>query len=631
MLQKMRDNAQGTAAKILLGLLVVVFTMFGFGAFQAFIDTDPPAAEVNGEKISQATLAAETERQRIQILGQMGDAADPELIDTVQLQRAVLDRLINRQLLIGSSREMGIRISAAEVDQLIVANPQFQVEGKFNPDLYLRLLANVGHNSDTFKLDMTNNLTVVQINGAIAETPFATEVELQAIARLATQTRDFAYLIMSPENFSDAVTVSDDEIDAYYQSHLTDYLSEETVDVEYVRLSLDDTAKSEMYTPTEEEIQAQYDADKAVFAAQEQRQIAHILLSVGDERTEEQADTELSAVSQRIAAGESFADVARAISEDPGSASAGGDLGFVAQGALDPAFEQAAWALKRGEISAPVRSAFGVHLIQVLDVKTQPFSPIEEQREAITSRVRHQKADEDYRAKIRTLDEVAFESPDGLGEVAGAAGVEANHVIGVTKNAGAAPFENAQLRAAAFSDDVLLRGSNSPTIEVDDAVYVLRVSEHRPAVQRSLTDVSDQIRIALVASAAVELARQAADDVLAKVNAGEGSTTVAAAYGMEWTVAASVARNAGGYEPQVVAAAFDVPAPTETQRAATTASLGQGRIAVVTLTAVKDGSFGALTEVERDAFEEQLGRRIGGSEFNGFFETLRNDASIDRI
>ena len=630
MLQKMRDNAQGTAAKILLGLLVVVFTMFGFGAFEAFIVTDPPAAKVNGEKISRAALAQEVERQKNRILAQMGDSADPNLIDTAQLQQSVLEQLINRQVMLEAAHEMGLRTGPAAVDQAILDNPQFQTNGRFDADLFQRLLANVGHSPTSFKNELTNNITLVQLSGAITETPFVTEQEVREAARMVAQKRDFAYVEVSPERFKDQVVISDEDVAGYYEAHLADFMTSETVDVDYVHLSLDALASDAEYAPSEEDVAARYEANKAAFTPSEQRHISHILLQIGANRSEQQAREQLAAVARRLAAGERFEDVAREVSEDPGSAPNGGDLGFVAKGALVPEFEQVAFSLAPGTVSEPVKTEFGMHLIKVDEVRAEAFPTLGQQHDEIVAQLRHEKAETDYRDRVRELDELAFESPDALDRLAELTGDTAHHAANVTRDAGSAPFDNASLREVAFSEDVLTRGLNSRVVEVGDDAYVVRVANHRAPAQRPLAEVESDIRARLTSEAAAEKARQAANDIVAKVESGAGTATSAAAYGLKWQVVADASRSSSDYDPTLLATAFQLPRPTDDQRSVTSASLRDGSIGVVTVTAVRDGDSAALTQPELDAIRAQLSRRYGNDDFESVFQSLRDSASIER-
>ncbi len=631
MLQKMREHSQSVATKILLGVLIIVFTMFGFGAFEAFMTTDPPAAKVNGVKITQGQLAVETDRQKQRLLAQMGEGADPDLIDANRLRASVLDGLINQTILMESARDMGLRVSDAEVDRVIVDNPQFKSGAAFDKELYRRLLANVGHTPATFKVELTNNFTLAQLTGAVRETPFVTGNEARDTARLVAQTRDIATLVFTPQQFTSQVTVSDDDVNAYYQAHLPDFMTPDIIDVDYVQLTVAELAQDAALAPTEDQVATQYAADAAAFKPSERRHVAHILLQVNDSRTEAAAIAELTALKERVARGEQFDALARAASEDPGSAPSGGDLGVISKGALTPEFEKAAWSLQVNQVSDPVRTEFGLHLIKVVAIEADQFPSLDEMRPQIVARLREGAAEEKFRVKVRELDELAFETPDDLQHVAEAAGLTIQRVTGVTANEGAAPLDAPALRTAAFADDVVAKGFNSRVVEIDNRAYVLRVSEHRPPVQRSFAEVADGIRERLVTEAATDRAREVATQAAERVAKGEGSATIAAAYGLEWQKTPAASRATSTLDSEIIKAAFGLPRPTEELRSVTSTELTGGRVAVVTVTAVNDGDYGALTETDRAAIRTQLARRVGDEEFTALFVTLRDSASIDRL
>ncbi len=477
---------------------------------------------------------------------------------------------------------------------------------------------------------MTNNYTLVQLTGAVRETPFVTDAELRDVARLATQTRDIAYLVFAPEQFEATITVSDDDLDSYYQAHLPEYMTADTVDVDFVQLSIADLAKDDSFAPTEEQIAAQYEADAKAFKPNERRQVAHILLQVNDSRTEDAAKAELNAIKDRLAHGEKFEEIARKVSEDPGSAKSGGDLGVISKGAMVPEFEAAAWALQPNQVSDPVRTEFGVHLIKVLSVQSDQYAPLSEVRPQIVARLSEQAADEKYRTKIRELDELAFESPDELTHLAETSGLQIQHVTGVTQDAGPAPFDSATLRTGAFADDVVARGLNSRVIELDKSAYVMRVKEHRPPAQRPLAEVSDGIRKQLVRERASDRAREASAEAMARVANGDPSSVIAMAYGLKWQLATAASRGTPGLDREVVKSAFELPRPTADKRAVTSAELSGGRIAVVTVSAVTDGDYASLTETDRTGIRSQLERSIGNEEFTALFVTLRDSASVER-
>ena len=190
---------------------------------------------------------------------------------------------------------------------------------------------------------------------------------------------------------------------------------------------------------------------------------------------------------------------------------------------------------------------------------------------------------------------------------------------------------HAALRNGAFADDVVSRGLNSRVIEVDDSAFVVRVKEHRPPTQRPLAEVSDDIRKRLLREKATDRAREAVAEAMARVSSGDASSVVASAYGLQWQLAPSASRGAPGVDSEIIKSAFDLPRPSDEKRAVSSAELGNGHVAVVTVSAVKDGDYGALTETERATIRSQLARRVGNEEFTALFVTLRDSASVDRM
>jgi peptidyl-prolyl cis-trans isomerase D len=271
-----------------------------------------------------------------------------------------------------------------------------------------------------------------------------------------------------------------------------------------------------------------------------------------------------------------------------------------------------------------------MHLIKVDAIKKDEFPSLAEKHDSIVQQLRREKAEPNYRDKVRELDERAFESPDSLERLVDLTGTPAKHVAGVTRQQGSAPFDNASLRDAAFSDDVLSRSLNSRVIEVGDDAYVLRMTAHHEPTQRPLQQVAAEIRARLTTEAATAKARQAAKDIVAKVDAGEGTATSAATYGLTWKVIAGATRSHTGDDAAITAAAFDLPRPTADQRSVTSTALHNGAIAVITVTAVADGDYAALSKSDVDAIRAQLSRRSGNEDFQSLFQSLRDSATIEQ-
>jgi peptidyl-prolyl cis-trans isomerase D len=630
MLQKMRENAQGWAAKIIIGLLIVTMALFGFGAFDFFSQANPVVASVDGHDIEENELAVAVERQRQRIIAQLGPDADPSAIDAAMLRDSVLDGLVNRTLLLAAAEDMGLAVSEAQIDEAIVGNPDFQVGGKFDRDTFRALIAGAGHTPVSFRTELANSYALAQLNEGVARTPFATEAESRALARLVSQTRDFAYLVFDPETFEANVQISDDEVREYFDSHPEEFRSPETVDVAFVQLRIADLADSEGVEVTEEDVLSRYEGDRATFAAAEQRRMAHILLEVGDERDEATARQQLLDARKRIEASEPFEEVAKAMSDDAGSAAAGGDLGFLGKGTLVPEFEQAAWALAPGQISDPVVTQFGVHLIKLLDVKTTEYPSLEERREEIVASLRRSAAEEMYASKVRELDELAFDSPESLEPIAEALGLEIARQSGVARESGTGPFSDKKVRDAAFSEEVLEKGFNSRAIDLGESAVVMRLDAHHPAEQKAFASVSDDIRARLVRERAEVAGRDAAAAALARIEAGDATAVVASDAGLEWKVAARARRGVREVDPTIVRTAFELPRPTETARSVRMTDLAGNRTAIVMVTAVYEGDYAALTDDERVQLRTQWLESVGNLEFAALFDSVREEASIKR-
>jgi len=630
MLQKMRENAQGWAAKVVIGLLILTMALFGFGAFDFFSQADPVVASVDGHDIEESKLAIEVERQRQRIVAQLGPDADPNVIDAAMLRDSVLDGLINRTLLLAAADDMGLAVSEAQLDQAIVENPDFHVEGKFDRETFKARLAGVGHTPASFRAELANSYALVQLNGGIARTPFVTEAESRALARLLSQARDLAYIVFDPQAFAKGVSVSEEEVQEYFDAHPEEFRSPETVDVSYVELRVEDIARSEDIAVTEDQIVSRYEADRATFAAQEQRRTAHILLQVGDARDEATARQLLVDARARIEAGEPFEDVAKALSEDAGSAAVGGDLGYLSKGAFVPEFESAAWGLEPGQISEPVVTQFGVHLIKLLDVKTTEYPTLEVRRDEIVASLRRGAAEELYASKLRELDELAFDSPESLDPIKAAFALEIVKETGISRDAGPGVFSDKKVRDAAFGEDVLEKGFNSRAVDLGDSAIVLRLDAHHPAEQKALASVAEDVRAQLVRERAEVLSRDAAAAALARIEGGEGTAKVAQDAGLEWTVVERARRGTPTVDPAIVRAAFELPRPTATARDARAVDLSGNRVALVTVSAVYDGDYAAMTDEERSQLRTQWLETVGNLEFAALFDSLREEASIKR-
>lgn len=632
MLQKMRDQTQSLAFKVLVGLIVFVLAVFGFGAFNLFVTGDPEVASVNGEGITQNELATATERERRRLASRMGEEFDPSMIDPVRLQGAVLEQLIARELLAQAADELGVAVSRERVDQVVVSNPAFQAGGEFQGDMYRQAVQAMGYTPQGFLDDTAELMALEQLQTTVADSAFLTQRELNLHAALLGQRRDVAYLPFDVDRFRSQVSVTDEEVRLRYEENQRQYVTDERVDAAYVTLSLDDLVDDPSIDVSEAEVRSAYETDRAAAPPEQERRSRHILLETGEARSAEEAQAQLEAIRDRIESGESFADIAAEVSEDPGSATQGGDLGFAGRGIFDPAFEEALFALEApGDVSEPVQTEFGYHLIQLEEVRDNAYPDFASVRQNIEQRLRREQAELVYAERLRELDNLAFEHPNDLQAIVEQLGLERQTVDAVTRTEGPAPFDDPALRDRLFSEDVLQKGFNSAAVEVGASeAVVMRVAERHEPEPIPFDEVAGEIRNAMEAERAGELAREAHAQALTRLQAGESVSAVANDFEANWQRFDAVRRNATEVPRAVLETAFALPRPGSDGKSVGEASLPRGGVAVVTVTRVEDGDVQALTDSELAGMRQFLGNRVSRQEFAALFETLRQQASIAR-
>jgi peptidyl-prolyl cis-trans isomerase D len=289
------------------------------------------------------------------------------------------------------------------------------------------------------------------------------------------------------------------------------------------------------------------------------------------------------------------------------------------------------WALQPGQVSDPIRTQFGVHLIQLVDIQHEAYPDLAKVKDELRTRLVRQHADELYAVRLRRLEELAFEVPDSLDAVKNELGLEVKHTAGVTRRGGSDVFTEAPFREAAFAPDVLERGLNSGVVEHNGIAVALRVRTRHESVQRPLEDVIESVRAMLVDGDARQLARTKAEEARGRLAAGESVTTVADAAKVDWKVAAEVRRQTKDVPSEVLTRAFEVPRPAPEGRSIGIAELPEGVVAVVVVTRVIDGDYAALTDVERRSLDRELLQRAGNVDLTSVFETVREESSIRRI
>ena len=623
MLQNIRDNSQGWIAKTIIGLIIVLMALTGFDAIFQAASHSQDAAKVNGDEITLNELSQATEMQRRQLMQQLGKDFDPALLDDKMLRESALKGLIDRKLLLQGAHDAKFAFSEGALDQVMLQTPEFQVDGKFSAERFDQVIRQMGYGRLQFREMLAQEMLIGQLRAGLAGSSFVTDAQVAAFARLEKQTRDFASLTFKAD--PSLAKVSDDEIKAHYDEHAKEFMSPDQVVIDYVELKK--SSFFDQVSVSDEDLQAAY--EKEIANLSEQRRAGHILIEVTDKVDDAQAKAKIEEIQARLNKGEDFAALAKEASQDPGSASNGGDLGFAGNGVYDAAFETALNGLTKGQVSAPVRTTYGWHLIKLEDVQAPDVPTFASLKAKLTSDLKTQEVEQRFVTATKQLEDSAFEASD-LAQPAQELGlkVQTSEPFGKEGGSQGVTASRAVVQAA-FSAEVLEEGSNSAALELDpETMVVVRVKEHRKPEQLPLEVVSAPIK--------AQLAKQhAAADVKAKGEAliadlRDGKVPLAGSQnGQPWRVVEAVSRGQEGVDPVELQALFRMAKPTSKDKPEFgSVSLNDGSFVVLRLDGVNEAA--APSEEEKTQYRRFLASRIGQQDFAAYRKLLETKADITK-
>ncbi|MEE9681639.1 SurA N-terminal domain-containing protein [Pseudomonas moraviensis] len=623
MLQNIRDNSQGWIAKTIIGVIVALMALTGFDAiFQATTHKNE-AAKVNGDEISQNELSQAVDMQRRQLMQQLGKDFDASLLDEKMLRESALKGLIDRKLLLQGAEQAKFSFSEAALDQVILQTPEFQVDGKFSSERFDQVIRQLGYSRMQFRQMLAQEMLIGQLRAGVAGSGFVTDAEVLAFARLEKQTRDFATLNVKADPA--AVKLTDDEVKAYYDEHAKEFMTPDQVIIDYVELK-----KSSFFDQVavkDEDLEAAYQKEIANLA--EQRRAAHILIEVNDKTTEAQAKAKIDEVQARLAKGEKFEALAKEFSQDPGSANNGGDLGYAGPGVYDPAFEKALYSLSKDQVSEPIRTDFGYHLIKLLGVEAPEVPTLASLKDKLTRELKAAQVEQRFVEATKQLEDSAFEASD-LAQPAADLKLTVHTSKPFGREGGEGVAANRAVVTAAFSPEVIDEGANSTAIELDpETVIVLRSKEHLKPAQLPLESVSAAIRTQLTKEHASAEAKTRAEKLIADLRDGKAPLDKAID-GQNWKITEAATRGQEGVDPAVLQALFRMPKPAAKDKPTfSSVTLPDGSLMVVRLNGVNEAA--APTDEEKAQYRRFLASREGQQDFAAYRKQLEAEAKIERF
>lgn len=629
----MLDFVRNNRRLMLLLLLVLVFpsfVFFGVESYSRFMDSSHDLAKVDGRAITAQEVDNVVRDQSERMRQMLGTNYDPRQFEGAQARQQVLDQLILQRVVADEVAKKHLTVSNERLLETISSIPAIaqlpkKKDGTIDDKAYVGLLAQQGMTPEQFDARMRFDLATQQLSSSVGATAFVPKSLLDRLIAIRDQQRDVQALQIKAADFTAKVNPDDAALKAYYEGHKAAFSVPEQAKVEYLVLSADALAATTPVTP--EELKSYYDSNIARFRTDEQRRASHILIGSPKEASaaERQAAKEKATklLEDLRKHPETFADVARKQSQDPGSAEKGGDLGFMGRGALVKPFEDAMYALKDGQISDVVETDYGYHIIKLTGIKPAETKPLDQVRTELEAELRKQLAAKKYTELADTFGNTVYEQSDSLKPAADKFKLTIQSADNVTRQPNPAlgaqnPLNNEKLLKALFSDESVKNKRNTEAVQVGPTTLVAaRIVDYRPATVRKFEDVQAKVREGYIAQQAAELAAKAGAERLEALKKSGGAD----GFGAPVTVSRA---KADGLAPKAVEAVMR--ADTAKLPAYVGVDLGADGYAIYRIGKVSQPA--QADAAQRQGEAQQLGQMLGQSQLEAFYEGLKDRAKV---
>ena len=624
-LETFREFANKKIVKYLFAIfLLIPFGLFGIDYyFKSPVGGDTIATvgrtQIGALDFDQA-LREQADRYRQQFKGSF----DSSIMESPEIRRGVLDRLINEHLVAIGAERAGIRLGDRQLAERIMSEPAFQVDGRFSRERYEQVARGMGLSPAGLDERLRRDFHEGQYRGAIVDTAFVPKSTLESFIRLSEQSRDVSVVNLTPDQYLARVKVTPEQVKAYYDGHKAEFTTPEQVKVDYIELSTDALAAQAAASP--EDVKRIYEEELKTgkWGEPEERRASHVLVMLKPGATDadkKAARAKAEAIAAQVRKNpKSFAEVAKKESQDPGSAARGGDLGFFRRGAMVKPFEDAVFKAKKGEIVGPVESDFGFHVIEVTDVKPAKVKTLAEASPEIEATLKKQAASRKMAESAENFSNIVYEQPESLKPAAESLKLPVQHSDWIRKGQPANPpyLSSPKLEAEIFSDNSIKAKRNTSAVEVAPNVLVAaHVVEHKPAELKPLDTVKADIEHRLQRDQALKLAATDGEAKLKELRAGKDA-------GLKWPAPLAVSRQKpGGLYPTVLDGIFRVDARKLPAYAGVETPAGYSLVQVSKVEEPK-----AIDEAKRKALAEQLRDAIAAEELEATLTRLREKIGV---
>lgn len=617
MLQAIRDKFTGWIAIVFIGLLSITLVI-SFGNMDQTPLQDDVVITVNGEEITLFEFQEEFSNKLAEFQDILGDEV-PEVLEQ-SIKESAAEDLIIRRLLLDYLSESGYRVSPEYVAELIQTNENFLLGGVFDRQNYQAILASQGVSIEQFENDLRLQLEINQLRRGFIETSFITNAEFKTFIELQMQERSGKLLSINSDRFLNQVEIKMSEINEYYQSNLDLFQSDEVVDVEYISINIEDVAQQVDYSP--EDLREYYEDNLDRFVTNEERKSSHILIAI-DEDTDNEAALNLATEIKTKLETELFDDLAKQYSDDPGSAELGGDLGWAETGLFVPEFESALFSMDVGEVSEPVKTDFGYHIIRMDDIKSgeqQGFNEIEYELDLEYSQLL---AEEELFEMADQMADLTLQSYNEISSVAEAMNLEINNIDDFSRVGSTLLHQEPDMINVLFSPASIELGENTPLFQIGDSIIVARAKSHRLPSTKLFPEVEADIESFLKNEKAMNLANQYAEDVKDQDDFSFDGLSVEEGIESEDF---QILRNSNNYPRGLTEAIFSLNQDLIEEEIVVFSEMENVYLAKVS--AVTIGSLGFFSDQERSDAKSDLSQQYGSEDLDSLAKTLRSNAEV---
>ncbi|MYM67416.1 peptidylprolyl isomerase [Pseudoduganella sp. FT55W] len=609
--------------QILLAIVIVPsFAFVGIGSYKSFGDDAGTIAKIDGKPLTQQEFdnavrnKLDTYRQRL------GAQFDQKMFDTPEFKQTVLDELIAQRAVAAEVIHSNLSVPDAQLQKTIIE--QFGGAANFNKETYIQMLAAQGMKPTDYDARLRRDMQLQQLASAVEGTGFAPRTVAKSLSDIAAQEREVQELLLPVADFVPQVKVTDEMVKAFYEKNAKQFEVPEQAKIEYVVFNAD--AAQSQVSVTDTEVSDYYTKNSAQFTTPETRRASHILIAV--KKGASAADTAAAKAKADAILAElrktpaDFAKIAKAKSEDPGSAEQGGDLGVIEKGLLVAPVENAINKLKQGEISDVVQSEFGFHVLTVTELKAAVVKPLDAVKTDVADLLKKQKAAKKYSEMAEAFTNTVYEQSDSLKPVADKLGLKIESAANVSRTlspmAGPAPYNNAKFLAALFSNDSISSKRNTEAVETAPSTLVAgRIVEFKPASKRPLAEVDAAIRQRVTMEEAAKLAAKSGEEKLAAFKKSGEAT----GFGAAKVVSRAKAEGINGLAMQSIMKADTSKLPAYVGVDVPGMGYGVYRIGKVQQPA-------QLNEEQRKSEAEQIGNIIAQQEMAQYVELLKQKAKV---